>query len=37
MAVHNVLASVGVFEGVVIGGYLAAHLPPDALTWLAFY
>jgi MFS family permease len=27
MAVHNVLASVGIFIGAVIGGYLATHLP----------
>jgi hypothetical protein len=31
MAVHNVLASVGVFVGAVIDGYLAAHLPLDGV------
>ncbi len=32
MAVHNVLASIGVFAGAMLGGYLATHLPAGGVT-----
>jgi MFS family permease len=33
MAVHNVLASIGVFTGAILGGYLASRLPPGGLVF----
>ena len=27
MAIHNVLASIGIFLGAILGGYLGSHMP----------
>ncbi|MGH8503324.1 MAG: MFS transporter [Gammaproteobacteria bacterium] len=32
MAVHNVLASIGIFAGALLGGYMATHLPDSGVT-----
>jgi MFS family permease len=32
MAVHNVLASIGIFAGALLGGYMATHLPDAGIT-----
>ncbi|MGB5345657.1 MAG: MFS transporter [Woeseia sp.] len=29
LAIHNVLASVGIFAGAILGGYLGSHLPTE--------